>query len=102
MPSVRVITPEIVSPYYTVKEAAKYLKVHVATLSRWRCLKKNPLKFVFCGTLVRFLQKDLDNFIAHSAQRKVGPFVGRPPKNRKQAAARRRAYEHYRRSVRGK
>lgn len=93
MPEVKVISPKIVSPYFTPREAAKYLRVGPSTLARYRMDKNHPLRFVLCGTMIRYLKEDLDAWMRGNLKRRtVSPFVGRPPKNRRAAAERRAAF----------
>lgn len=44
--------------YYTIKEAAEYLQVHIETVRRW--VKEGKLKAYKAETIVRFKKEDLD------------------------------------------
>ena len=64
-------------------EAALYLRLNPGTLSIWRCQKRGP-HFVLVGTGVRYLKKDLDEYIASCQTRRVvSPDVGRPVEKRR-------------------
>ncbi len=78
----------IVSPYLVTAEAAKYLKLSTGTLAFWRTIKHHPLRFVLCGTRIRYLVADLDAFAAGChVRRKASPNVGRPPGSKNGRAA---------------
>jgi excisionase family DNA binding protein len=47
----------------TEEEVAKRLNVSVASLRRWRLLKKGPV-FIKIGSLVRYRPEDLDSWLA--------------------------------------
>jgi excisionase family DNA binding protein len=49
--------------FMTEGEVAKRLNVSVASLRRWRLLKKGPA-FVKIGALVRYRPEDLDSWLA--------------------------------------
>ena len=55
----------------TTQEAARYLAIHVVTLSQWRSRGDPMIPFVRTGRHVKYLKKDLDRFIAQNTVRKV-------------------------------
>jgi excisionase family DNA binding protein len=61
----------------TEEEVSKRLSVSLASLRRWRLLRKGPV-FVKVGSLVRYRPEDLDAWLASlptggSVQREVAP-----------------------------
>jgi hypothetical protein len=59
------------------EEVSKRLSVSLASLRRWRLLRKGPI-FVKIGSLVRYRPEDLDSWLASlptggSVQREIGP-----------------------------
>jgi excisionase family DNA binding protein len=61
----------------TEEEVSKRLNVSLASLRRWRLLRKGPA-FVKLGSLVRYKPEDLDSWLASlptggSVQRELGP-----------------------------
>ena len=61
----------------TEEEVAKRLNVSLASLRRWRLLRKGPA-FVKLGSLVRYKPEDLDSWLGSlptggSVQRELGP-----------------------------
>lgn len=54
--------------WLTPAEAAIYLGVSVATLSRWRSLKTGPRVAAPAPRLIRYAKTDLDAFLTGSSQ----------------------------------
>jgi predicted DNA-binding transcriptional regulator AlpA len=70
---------ETPTPYWTDHQAAKYLQISRSTLAGWRCNGGGP-KYCLISTRVRYLQKDLDEWVQSChTKKKVSPHVGRPP-----------------------
>ncbi|WP_430232290.1 helix-turn-helix domain-containing protein [Nitrosomonas communis] len=55
------------APLLTRQEAADYLGVSPATLSKWACEKTQALPYVKVGRLVRYRIEDLEAYIAESS-----------------------------------
>jgi excisionase family DNA binding protein len=53
----------IIPALMTEEEVAKRLNVSVASLRRWRLLRKGPV-FIKVGSLVRYSREDLDSWLA--------------------------------------
>jgi excisionase family DNA binding protein len=47
----------------TAAEAASFLRVAVGTLTQWRCTDRVRIPFVKIGSLVRYHQADLVQFV---------------------------------------
>jgi len=54
--------------YLKTKDAAELMGVHPSTLQKWRARGCGPA-FVRLGGMVRYLQEDLDAYVAASAVR---------------------------------
>jgi len=62
----------------TEAEVSEHLKVSVASLRRWRLMRRGPL-FVKVGALVRYRPEDLDSWLA------AQPTGGGQPQSRSSA-----------------
>lgn len=60
---------------YSVEEAAKILGVSARTLNNWRYLGKGP-KYLKMGGKIRYLERDVNSFIAASAVNPVERICG--------------------------
>ncbi|MCJ9430751.1 helix-turn-helix transcriptional regulator [Kordiimonas marina] len=58
---------EVGSTKLTTAEAARYIGVAKSTLAKWRIYGKGP-SFLKLGHAVRYLQRDLDAYLASSTQ----------------------------------
>ncbi len=56
-------TKERTADLLTREEAAKYIRVSVASLAAWASSNRYGLPFVKCGRLVRYRQSDLDRWL---------------------------------------
>ena len=63
------LTPEAKARrLHTTREAAAYLSVNFRTLEKWRQVGGGP-SFRRLGSIVRYLESDLDEFIAAGERR---------------------------------
>ena len=78
--------PQPITKLYKESEAARFLGVQVSTLQAWRTRNTYQLKFIKVGGLVRYRQKDIDEFVERQAR--IGPGKGSGRKTRKKKAIR--------------
>ncbi len=51
------------SQLFNREEAARYIRVSVASLAAWACSNRYGLPMVKCGRLVRYRKSDLDRWL---------------------------------------